>query len=184
MTYEDPYLPDILRGVVARVDATFTDSIVYDKFNVYFDHGLYGQVAKNIYKTGAEDSYPLVWLVMNYAEERGRDYSVFADVTCQIIIAMPTDPVYTQAERDENVFKPRLLPIYKEFIRQVSDEPLLQTDLQNKIRHTRILRPYWGGGDVNGPDQKNLFDGYIDAISIPNLQIKIKHNCLMAGANF
>lgn len=179
MEYDLPYLPDILRGVVSRVDEVFSDAIRVDRFNVFFDSGVYSQVAKNIYKQDASDTYPLVWLVMNFVEDRGRDYSVYADVSCQVIIAMPTKKDYTQLERDELIFKPRLIPIYAEFMRQLSVDSWLQTPLINRIQHQRILRPYWGGADVNGPDTKNLFDSFIDAISINNLQIKIKNNCLI-----
>lgn len=168
-----PYLPDIMKDVVARVDAVFSVD-TQDAFNVYFDYGIYSQVSKNIYKSNP-GNFPLVWLVMKFHEDRGKDFGIYADVTCRLIIAMPTKTEYTQAERDEEVFKPRLIPIYEELMNQIFEESRLSVDGPNKIKHTRILQPYWGGGDVNGLDNKNLFENYIDAIDVQNLQLKLKH---------
>lgn len=168
-----PYLPDIIRKVVARVDALMMESAV-DPFHVYFDHGNQSQVSRSVYKAG--DTFPLVWLVMPYDMVRGRDFSVFADVTCQIIIAMPTDKDFTQTERDAQVIKPRLIPIYDELMIQLNDEYELSTELLNKTPHTATVWPYWGGGYINsGGDTKNLFENFIDAISITDLRFKIKH---------
>jgi hypothetical protein len=170
-----PYLPHIIKAVTARVDAVFSKN-TQDPFNVRFNHGLQSQVGKDVYKDGGVVD-PLVWLVMNFDEDRGKDISVFADVVCNIIIAMPTDAKYTQEDRDNETILPRLVPIYDEFMNQLSQEKRLNNSLLNKIIHKRIIRPYWGGGDVNGPDTKNLFETFIDAIIIQNLQLKLKQNC-------
>lgn len=171
-----PYLPDIMKDVVTKVDAVLSNRVP-DPFRVYFDHGIYSQVNRSVYEN--QENFPLVWLMMNYDEDRGRDFSVYAEVSCNLVIVVPTDNSYTQKQRDDITIKPRLLPIYEEFIKQVSNSQKFSTPPINQIRHKMTVRPYWGGGDVNGADTDNLFKKHVDAIKISGLQLKIKHsnNC-------
>lgn len=168
-----PYLPDIMQGVVARVDAVMFARLV-DPFHVFFDKGVYRQVAKKVYSEGAV-KMPLVWFIMNFAENRGSDFSVFGEVICDITIVMPTEDEYTQQQRDDISFKPRLIPIYEELMNQISKEKSFSAGFKNKIHHTRIIRPYWGGGNINGPGTANLFEKlFVDEIYIQNLRLKVK----------
>jgi len=162
-----PYLPDILKGVVERVNNNLS-------FEVFFDYGLYQDVSKNIYKGG--DQFPLVWLVMNFTETRGKRFDIYADVSAQIIIGMPTEIEYSMQERVDINFKPRLLPIYRELLKQISKEKNLMVGSVNMIQHSKIDLPYWGGGENTGSE--NLWKKFIDAIQIKDLKLLIKHkNC-------
>lgn len=177
MSYEIPYLPDIIEGVVARVNTVFSTRVV-DPFNVYFDYGLQNDVTKNIYtkQTAAPlvGTFPLVWLVMNFREERDSE-EVFSDDSVDLILAMPTEANYTMRDRTDISFKPRLFPIYLETIEQLKAEPLLR--LPDGLKHTKIDLPYWGGGESAGA--KNLFKNFIDAVQIKNLRLTKEHiqNC-------
>jgi hypothetical protein len=166
----NPYLPDIFEGIVTKVSQTFTSSLT-DPFNVYFDKGIQSQVAKNIYKNNAP-TFPLIWLVMNFIEDRGKDPELFGSVRVEIIIAMPTDNSYTQQQRDDIVFKPRLIPVYDELLTQIIAERWFRVTTPD-LTHKRILRPYWGFGALNGVDSKNLFENFIDAIQITDLFLDI-----------
>src|ERR1041385_8019230 len=110
------YLPDIMEGIVGEVDNTFFSRLT-DPFHVFFDKGIYGQVARKVHSESGSKT-PLVWLIMNFTEVRG-DYRIFADVTCDISISMKTEASYTQQQRDDTTFKPRLIPIYDELIKQI-----------------------------------------------------------------
>lgn len=179
---QSPYLPDIMEGVVTRVsDAFFARAT--DPFKVFFDKGIQKQVGRSIYQKGLDktDTFPLVWLVMPFTEKRG-DASVFSEDSCTIIIAMPTDNKYTQSDRDLYTFKPRLIPIYEVLLQEIARERWFILQGPNKISHTRIFRPYWGGGDVSGADSDNLFKKKVDAIAITGLQLKLNYqNCNQNG---
>lgn len=173
MDSELPYLPDIMQGVVERVDNTFFSRLV-DPFHVFFDKGLYAQVGRNVRDN--PNDFPLIWLIMNFTEDRGSDYGVFADITCDISISMPTKNEYSQQERDDMTFKPRLLLIYEQFIKEVSKEPMFVVHTEKRVKHTRVIRPYWGGS-VKTDGTKNLWDEiYADEVYIRNLKFKLKFN--------
>jgi hypothetical protein len=170
----DPYLPDIMEGVVARVSAAFQARAI-DPFPVFFDKGVYSQVCKNIY-TNNPDSFPLVWLTMPYTTKR-ENFSIYGEVRCEMIIAMPTDSKFTQQQRDDLSFKPRLIPIYEVLLQEIAREKWFLIK-PGQIGHNMTIRPYWGGGDVNGSDTPNLFKKEVDAISITNLVLSIRRqNC-------
>lgn len=173
MADEIPYVPDIFKSVVKRVSDVLNDPKKDDPFKVAFDYGIYTDVCKNIDATNLQN-YFLVWLVMPFDTVRGKDYSVYGDIKCQLIIATPTDPNYTMQEKEIASFKPRLIPIYKELLEQINAEKLFSTMSVNQIKHQRKDWPYWGGGDVAGPGAKNLFKNYIDAIAVNDLSLKVK----------
>lgn len=178
MIYELPYLPDILEDVVARVNTVFSTRLI-NPFNVYFDYGLQNDVNRNIYKketsTVNPGTFPLVWLVMNYSEVRGRLVDKYASVSCSLILAMPTKAEYTMQQRTDNSFKPRLFPIYQELLNQLSLEEKIGSPDLEKIEHIKTDLPYWGGGDVNGQNTENLFKNFIDAVQIKDLKLEIEN---------
>jgi hypothetical protein len=170
----DPYLPDIMEGVVARVSAAFEARSV-DPFPVFFDKGVYSQVCKNIYANNP-NSFPLVWLIMPFTTKR-ENFNIYGEVRCELIIAMPTDSKFTQQQRDDISFKPRLIPIYEVLLQEIAREKWFILK-PGKVGHNQTIRPYWGGGDVNGSDTPNLFKKEVDAIGISNLTLSIRRqNC-------
>lgn len=171
----DPFLPDIMEGVVSRVSAAF-QARPSDPFEVFFDKGIYSQVSRNVYEN--PDNFPLVWLVYPYITRRN-DFRIYGEATCDVIIAMPTDNKFTQQEREDISYKPRLLPIYEVLLQELARERWFSFASADKVMHDQVIRPYWGGGDVNsGGDTANLFKKEIDAISISNLKLTLKRqNC-------
>lgn len=173
-----PYLPDIIEGCVSRLDDSFS-ARAQDPFNVYFEKGLLPQVRRSVYKDDAV--FPLVWLVMKYDEKFG-SVGLYSEASFQVIIAMPTEVDYTQEQRDELIFKPRLLPLAEQLVKEFHRERQFVTMGSNSINHVRTLLPYWGMGDVAGNDQPNLFkDKFIDAISILFKGVKIKNGRCLSG---
>lgn len=171
MVETDAYMPDIMEGCVARVDGFFT-AREDDPFNVFYDKGVLGQVKRSVY---TNNQFPLIWFVMPYSENSDGGSSTTFSSSFQLIIAVPTDNTYTQQQRDDISFKPRLLPIMKQLLLEMQLEKWFSTT--GAIKHTKEILPYWGMGDVNGPDQPNLFkEKFIDAISItiPSLKVKQK----------
>ena len=78
-----PYVPDIFKGVVKRVNDGLNHPDKDDPFEVVFDYGIYTDVCKNTDSTKS-GSYYLVWLVMPFDTIRGKDYSVYGDINCQV----------------------------------------------------------------------------------------------------
>lgn len=169
----EPYLPDIIKLVTARVNAVF-EARETDPFSVFYDKGLYNQVGNDRLKTG--DNYLTVWFIMPYSEDAPRDGSYYADAAFDVIIAIKTEANYTQAEREETNFFPRLIPVYKEFIRQLKRETKLENDsFENIYKHTKRFLPYWGGGDIAAPGAQNLWKNNADCIMISGLKVKISN---------
>jgi hypothetical protein len=168
-----PYLPEIMRCVVERVDKVLSNKDG-DPFSVFFTHGIYSQVNK--YVADHPDDFPLVWLMTNYDESSGRDFSVHSDVTCSLFIAEKTDDKWTQEERDEKTIIPRLYPVYEELIKQISAEPQIKVPPINQIQRRVLLKPYWGGADIDGTNTENLFKQFVDALLIKDLKLQLKHS--------
>jgi hypothetical protein len=171
-----PYLPVLFQEIVSNVDAALFSRPI-DPFHVYFDYGIYTHVTEKIVAAD-QTTYPIVWLMMNFDEEIGRlPDSHYEAPALQLVIAMPTEKNWTMQERESNTFNPRLFPIYEELIKQISRTSRFGMPSIQKLAHRRTIRPYWGGGDANGPGAENLFKNYVDAIHIRNLRLTVKRKC-------
>lgn len=172
----DPYLPDILKCVVARVNSIF-ELRDDDPFSVHYDRGLYQQVGND--RLIDNSGFIMIWLVMPFIEDGALDRSYYADATCELFIATPTEANYSQQQREDINFYPRLIPVFHELIKEIKNEPKLNRP--KIVRHTRTLLPYWGGGDVMGPGQPNLWKNYADCIKISGLKLRIENikNCIV-----
>jgi hypothetical protein len=170
-----PYFPDLMRSVVDRVSEKF-ENLDEDPFLVLFDYGIMSQVGRDRMKRDDKDS-PFIWLVMNFDEDMGKTGQGYEIPDVNILICANTDNTWSMEERDENNFKPILLPIYEELMLQIRREKKFGMPGEAKTRHKRIIRPYWGGGDVNGADTGNLFKQKVDAIQIRNLKLTVSRSC-------
>ena len=169
----DPYLPDIMQSVVAKVSTILQSTF---SFAAFFDKGNQSQVSKSIHDN--KDHFPLVWLKMPFTVKRG-NHGIFGKVRTDLILAMPTENTYTQQQRDTLVYKPYLLPLYEALIKQIAIEKMFSFSGPESLAHDQVIMPYWGGGAINGTDNMNLFEKNIDAIGIIGLEINIrnKNNC-------
>lgn len=179
-----PWLPDIIEGVVNRVNASFSTRSI-DPFNVFFDKGLLQQVIRSVNK--ADGNFPLVWLVYKFNEDFGKNISIEEEVSFQLIISMPTDNKYTQQQREDLTFKPRLLPIYEQLLFEMKRE-MWFTHQPGQIRHSRHIAPYWTMGSPNGQDVGNLFwagqpnGKFADAIFLTFEGLKVRRRpCASSG---
>lgn len=173
------YLPYILKNVVSAV-STKMMARSNDPFDVVFHYGLYQHVFKKVYedKDRGIDTYPLVWLVMPFDEEEGRNRGIQADASIDLIIAMPTEPKYTMEEREAFNFFPRIFPIYEELLNQLyKSRDLIVPSVDQMGRRKRIL-PYWGGDETGNNNTPNLSKHFVDAIQIKDLKLQIRQsNC-------
>lgn len=171
-----PYFPDIIQGVVSRVNAAFSQR-TDDPFNVFFDKGLVMQVRRSVY--AAQQNFPLVWLVMKY-DEIGGNFRINSTVSFQLIIAMPTDHSYTQQQREDISYKPRLLPIIEQLLYEIGREKWFSIVGPNAIKYIKTLQPYWGMSQVpdGTGDMPNLWqipNLFIDAVSLTISSLVIRN---------
>lgn len=171
------WLPELFAEVVTKVSAVTNAGA--DPFPVFFDYGHYNEVVKNLnIKKGSISSkanrYPLIWLIMDFEERKGKTLGVYAELNANLLIAVPTNTNYTMGQRKEKVFLPRLYPIYEQLLRQISKSPAFRMPPIDRIEHTKIDRPYWGGQDRMGMGDANLFEDFIDAVQIKNMKLFVR----------
>lgn len=166
----EPYLPEIMEGVVQRVNDYFEGLIAPYAFGVDFDYGSLAQVADDRIKQNKK--LVLCWLVMAFTEDRDVD-EYYAKADPYMIIATETDPNYTQRQRDSINFAPYLRPVYRQLLESIKEEAQLSSPVFPK--HSRILIPFNGHGDANGSKAANLFGGYYDAIRVNFKELNIQN---------
>lgn len=151
-----------------------TDSLIQ---TIDYQHGHKKELIETLFQMDKSEEerelkYPLVYLVQDFAEERGKNASTYAEVSLNVIIAHHTNNQYKISDREEKVFKPVLYPIYDEFLNQLAKHSQIHDAHPTMIPHRKTDRSYWGRISVGGNDQNKLND-YLDAIEIENLKLKI-----------
>lgn len=168
-----PYLPNIIKDCVTKVDTHFNTRST-DKFNVFFEKGILSQVRKSVFEN--ENNFPLVWFVMKYDEQFGKE-NIYSSATFQLLICVKTNVDYTQEQREENSYFNRLIPIQEKIIEEIKNNNSFHLLNKEKLKYRITYLPYWGLGDVNGQaNQPNLFaNEYVDALSINFSDVEIEN---------
>jgi hypothetical protein len=91
-----------------------------------------------------------------------------------VVIITDTLPSYKADERYTNSFDTVLTPLYELFIKYCINSRVLFTP-NRKIQHNRVNHLYWGKNGLYG-NEGNIFNDYIDAIEIKNLDFKVYRN--------
>lgn len=168
------FIPDVFEKLMPSVIQKYGST-------VYYEYGHYREIVKNLtLKEGNVEKpkkYPLVWLVMDFEEKHGQALSVYASSKFNIIIAMDSTANRTMKQRRDEVYVTVLLPIYEALIDSILESPDIKT-LGTDLKHTSILRPYWGKQDQFGNGEVNLFNDIVDAIQIKDLELNIKDICI------
>jgi hypothetical protein len=122
------------------------------------------------------EKYPAVCLLFDTRERIG--YKPFAMQAngLQFLFIHYTEQEYTSAQRHEYNFKPILLPMYYEFMYQVSRSKYIANTISDTIPRDKINRYFWAR-DEN--QTANPFNDKLDAIELQNLQLNFNFkNCL------
>lgn len=122
--------------------------------------------------------YPLIVLFLDIEEP------IIGDVInykLNLVIVAKTNPNDNTAVRyqDTKPFKLILYPLFEAFMKSLSDSGLFfWPTVTDKPKHTKIDRPFWGKAmtDELGIKQTeaNIFNDYLDAIQIKNLEVNQK----------
>lgn len=118
--------------------------------------------------------YPLVILRLDTAEnvENG-----IIDYQLNVAFMMLTNKKWEAPERYTKVFKPILYPMYESFLKQLKNVGGFMWDQgQDRPRHTKIDRPYWGTSTENG-NTADIFNDPLDAIELIDLRISQNYKC-------
>lgn len=167
----DPYLPNIIKDVVDRVN-TFFLAQDPDPFEVKFGKGLYTQVGNDLFAEG--ELFLMAWMMMPFDLVPPQHEGYFKDGRCDMLFAIPTDPNYTQQQREDINYHPKLIPVLNKFFEEIKAEE--RFGLPDKISFEKeTYLPYWGGGDISAPGAPNLWKGHADCIKITGLKVRLEH---------
>lgn len=173
------FTPTLLPILIANETAANGESLI-TTIDYQYGHKMeliqtLAQMDKN--ELAREAKYPLVYLVQDFIESRGRIPGVYAETALNIIIAHQTSNVYKIGERMEKVFKPVIYPIYYALLDALADHIQINEYSEDIIIHEKIDRSFWGTSSVSGNIENSLND-YVDAIEINKLQLKFLYkNC-------
>lgn len=167
-------LQTIQENEAAALGATLIEGIRYSKSS--FAELIATLIQDDKPEETRNTKYPLIHLVRDFWEDRGKIIGFYAEVALNIIFVHQTVNTYKIGDREANVFKPILYPIYYEFFNQLAKHPQITVESNVMISHRKWDRPYWGNG--NAGSSKNKLTDFVDAIECQNILLKINFkNC-------
>jgi hypothetical protein len=121
--------------------------------------------------TTKDKKYPLIALFHDFKEKMNPRVGIYADVTLNIIIANFTESQLTAPERYDVNFYPVLYPIYAAFMKQLTRSGYFMS-YPDGLQPDKWDRLFWGKDGLYGKEG-NIFNDFIDAIEIQNLNLSI-----------
>jgi len=173
---ELPVIYELFEDVVSEV----SDALGYE---VHFRHGhmleVVNQVKDMMIDSDTSKRYPLVALRHDIKQKPIKDA---VEIDCKLYIITLSDPHYTATERYDNVFIPRLRPIFTELVNQIARSQYFDQATVDEVMETVTLyeRLFWGNEGVMGNDAK-LFADWIDCIEVDISKLVAYQNCGVSG---
>jgi hypothetical protein len=119
--------------------------------------------------------YPLIALKLDVESDYIGQGNTFNYSDISIFLVNITDKTYKAKDRLEKNFDPVLYPLYEKFITALKRHPSIRiTNELDNTKHSKIDRFFWGSQD-NDNSTKNIFNDYLDAIEIRNLELSINN---------
>jgi hypothetical protein len=185
MTTQPVYIVDVIGAVVDKVRSLTVAKIQQNETaalgvtgitTINYQYGHFKELIQTLAQYDLSNSqrfekYPLIYLVQDFREQRGRQPGVYSEVSLNIVICHQTDANYKITDRMNKVFKPVLYPIYYSLIEQLTKSNLTFASSPDMVQHDKYDRSYWGSDVID----KNMLNDYVDAIDIQNLQLKIDY---------
>lgn len=122
-------------------------------------------------KTEKFKKYPLLALFHNIEETRDPRIAIYADIRLNLVICNHTERKFDAPDRREKNFIPVLWPLYKIFLENIRKSGYFELDFE-MVPHTKTDQYFWGRNGLYGMDG-NIFNDYLDAVEIRNLQLSI-----------
>lgn len=116
--------------------------------------------------------FPLVWLAEPFTIRRGIP-NIFGIAKPDIFIINSTTIEWKAAQRMEENYKPILLPIYRELLKQIHLNEAISLQSVDGIQHTLTKGYYWGEA------QKTVLNDAVDCLKIGAIELPInnKQDC-------
>lgn len=166
MTLDYPTLSDELKACVEQV-------------NYFCGHRL--EVVNEIKERDKDPDlrkakFPLIALFTDISIQHGK-YGEYDGALLQMVIAHRTEREYTTDERILNSFDPYLRPIFNRFMNELYTSGVFAVvDEETDLKCNAIERFFWGRNGLYG-NVGSVFNEYVDAIELNNLDIKLHKNC-------
>jgi hypothetical protein len=120
--------------------------------------------------------YPLIALFTDIPVFKNK-YGDFDGTLLHIVIANSTMPAYDSPRREGINFIPILRPLYGYFIAELKKSSVFSIlNPMTDLKHEYYERFYWGKEGLYG-NTGNIFNDYIDAIEIRNLDLRLNTPC-------
>lgn len=182
MEVQPVFIQDVLEPIVAEVSTKLLTKLQLFDPNitaVHYDYGHPLEIIETLSEKSGSDftyqKYPLVALFLDADLQRGREIGKYGKFKLHMAIIRGTDPIYKAKERDDFNFKPVLMPIYLEFIKQLKASREFSILDESMIPHDPINRYYWGKQGLYG-NEGNIFNDHVDCIEIKNLELNLNIN--------
>lgn len=167
-------LVEMFKDIVAMTEAEVLPALQAvnpDISTLHYEHGHYSEIDSTLAKmedakTLYNKKYPLVAVFEDIAETVNSGYK---EARITIVICYSTKTEYRSEDRYNAVINPILEPIYKELLRQIR---LSGYFMEYNIRHTKIVRPYWGVEGKFG-NRANILADPLDAIELRDTRLRI-----------
>jgi hypothetical protein len=123
------------------------------------------------------DKFPLIALFTDIPIFKNK-YGDYDGTLLEIIIATGTERTYDSPTREIKTFAPILRPLYTYFMEELERSNVFAVnDVNTDLKHEYNERFFWGKQGIYG-NVGNVFNDFIDAIQIRNLDLKVNvNNC-------
>jgi hypothetical protein len=184
---EQLLIVEIMQLIVDEVSAEMVADLKAIDINyegVRFDYGHPSDLIERLISLGATEgyrykSYPMVGLFLDFPERKGISNMFNSTARLNMFIAVGTQQAYLPYERTQQTFKPILVPIRDKLIQKFKSSPYIASQEDGMVKHTSTMRYQWGkeGLEYYNNGQKNIFNDFIDAIEITDLELDFLNNC-------
>lgn len=179
---EPVYIVEIMEAIVAATSVVLLAQLqAVDPLitAVHYEYGHINDIRERIttFQKAGTNFCPLVCLIEDFGIDHGT-VGITGVADMKIIIIYLSKKDITRRQRQANVFRPILYPVYKELLRQMKLNGSFSIYDVSKIKHRQINRPHWGDPGLYG-NNAYLLNGIYDGIELTNLQLTIfLNNCL------
>lgn len=129
-------------------------------------------ILEGMSRANQAEKYPLIAVYQPFRQKKGGATGIDSKVPLRIILARWSLATDLPTERYDKNFRPILIPLYAEFMYQLSISKAIATTTWEKIPHDYQEWPYWDN------DGKNPLVDCVDIIEISNLELNFRYkNC-------
>lgn len=177
-----PSISDAFKDAVALTEAAIiaNSSINFGAIpkKVYFMHGHPKEVVSVLQSytnspAMKNQKYPLVALFRDIREDLNEQlFGLGSSFKCRFVICTLTTPTLRADDREQKNFKPILIPIFEELIKQISASSFFGCPTVENMKIAKWDRYFWGTQAAD----KNTLNDYIDAIEVESISLKLINN--------